>query len=292
MTAGNLPHFIGIGAPRCGTRWLSQCLVEHPEVGIPTEEVYFFSTRRMVHSYWSKGLDWYASFLRTGITPQSKVWGEITPFYLYDEDSAQLIYQTVPDVKLICCVRDQFERAYSWYTLFLRYNPSLIHSEFSFRQFLTYCADVYGREGFYLEHINRFLEFFPRESILFLVYDDLVADPKAYIQRVFEFLAVDATYVPPAVERHINFLRIPKQRIWEDIADKFARRGYSKIENWIRDRNSVPVAREHLPARHRPSAELRARMYTMFAEHNIQLGRFLGRDLTHWNMGSDAQTQN
>ena len=38
-----LPKFIGIGAPRCGTRWLAQCLAEHPEVSLPRKEVYFFT---------------------------------------------------------------------------------------------------------------------------------------------------------------------------------------------------------------------------------------------------------
>jgi hypothetical protein len=245
----------------------------------------------MVFSYWSKGLPWYSSFLRSGISPHSKVWGEITPFYLYDEDSAQLIQQTVPNVKLICCLRDQFERAYSWYTLFLRYNPDLIYTRFSFKQFLTYCADVYGREGFYLEHIERFLKLFPRESILFLLYDDLVADPQSYVRRVYEFIGVDASFCPPAASRQINSMstiHIPKHPVGEKIAQKFARRGLTKPMQWIRNINLISIQRDELPARHRPSTELRERMYTMFADHNVQLGKFLGRDLTHWNTGSSS----
>lgn len=294
MTEQLLPHFIGIGAPRCGTRWLSQCLMQHPEVGIPENEVYFFSTRRMVHSFWSKGLPWYDKFLRAGIKPTSKVWGEITPFYLYDEDSAALIHQTVPNVKLICCLRDQAQRAHSWYTLFLRYNPELIHTRFSFKQFLTYSADVYGREGFYLEHIERYLQLFPRQSMLFLLYDDLVANPSAYVQRVFDFIGVDTAFTPPAVQEKINSMktiRIPKHATWNNIATKFSRRGFHAPARWIHSFNAEAVTREELPARHQMSDEIRERMHTMFAAHNQRLGAFLGRDLTHWNTkGNDLES--
>lgn len=286
-----LPHFIGIGAPRCGTRWLSQCFMEHPEIGISEEEVYFFSTRRLVHSRWSNGESWYSKLLYHSVTPQTKVLGEITPFYLYDEDSAELIYKTVPNVKLICCVRDQFERAYSWYTLFLRHNSSLIDTKFSFNQFLTYCADVYGREGFYLEHINRFLKFFPRESIHFLVYDDLVADPKGYIQKVFEFLEVDSSFQPPAVQRQINSItkiRASRSRLVEKIADKLLWHRFYGLGNWIQKYNNIYYQSDSLRPRHLPSDDLREKMHSMFEEHNIQLGEFLGRDLTHWNTGKQV----
>ena len=290
MTETLLPHFIGIGAPRCGTRWLSQCLMEHPEVGIPEDEVYFFSTRRMVHSFWSKGLPWYSAFLRRGLKPTSKVWGEITPLYLYDEDTPSLIRQTVPNVKLICCLRDQSQRAYSWYTLFLRHNPDLINTRFSFKQFLTYSADVYGREGFYLEHIDRYLQFFERESILFLLYDDLIANPSAYVQRVFDFIGVDSSFTPPAVNEQINSMktiRIPKNEIWDNIATKFTRRGLHAPARWIHSFNAETVGREELPVRHQMSDEIRQRMYHMFADHNQRLGLFLGRDLSHWNRGGE-----
>ncbi len=40
-----LPKFIGIGAPRCGTQWLAECLAEHPEISLPPKGVYLFTTQ-------------------------------------------------------------------------------------------------------------------------------------------------------------------------------------------------------------------------------------------------------
>ena len=44
-----LPTFLGIGAPKCGTTWLAECLREHPQVVVPEvkEVVHFSSDRKL-----------------------------------------------------------------------------------------------------------------------------------------------------------------------------------------------------------------------------------------------------
>ena len=47
--AGRLPDFLVIGAPKCGTHWLHECLREHPEVYLTpgVHEVFFFDRYRL-----------------------------------------------------------------------------------------------------------------------------------------------------------------------------------------------------------------------------------------------------
>jgi hypothetical protein len=281
-----LPKFIGIGAPRCGTRWLAQCLSEHPQVALPPHEVYFFTTRRVVNSYWSRGLAWYSSLFDDCVRPGVVTWGEITPVYLFDDDTPRSMHQIVPEAKLICCLRDQSERAYSWYQLFLRFNPDIYFTSFSFRQFLTYNPEVYGREGFYLEHLERYLALYPRESILILLYDDLQEDPAGYIQQVFGFLGVNASFVPPSLNKRINpmLLEIPRSRMLQHIAGHLkTRRRSVNIGLFLDKLNSRQVHKVDLPSRHQMDPEMRVRMTELYHEHNQRLGEFLGRDLGHWN---------
>jgi hypothetical protein len=40
----DLPHFVGIGAPRCGTTWVFKMLRLHPDVWIPWKEIHFFDS--------------------------------------------------------------------------------------------------------------------------------------------------------------------------------------------------------------------------------------------------------
>ena len=284
-----LPKFVGIGAPRCGTRWLTKCLSEHPEILVFPEEMYFFTTRRVVHSYWSKGLQWYSSQFERYIGPQNKTWGEITPIYLFDDDTPRLMHQCVPEAKLICCLRDQTERAYSWYRLFLHVNPDIFFTNYSFRQFLTYHTEVYGREGFYLEHLRKYMALYPRDSMLILLYDDLQKDPAQYIQPVFRFLNVKETFLPPSLNKRINpmLLEIPKNRILQQIATHFKRyRRLTKIALVLEKINTLTIGKADFPARHQPDIEMRTRMAELYRDHNKELGQFLDRDLSHWNLGN------
>jgi Sulfotransferase family len=43
-TTLSAPHFIGIGAPRCGTTWVFKLLRLHPEVWMPWKEIHFFDS--------------------------------------------------------------------------------------------------------------------------------------------------------------------------------------------------------------------------------------------------------
>lgn len=44
LAAGKPPHFLGIGAPRCGTSWVFKMLRLHPEVWMPWKEIHYFDS--------------------------------------------------------------------------------------------------------------------------------------------------------------------------------------------------------------------------------------------------------
>jgi hypothetical protein len=281
-----LPDFIGIGAPRSGTRWLAQCLAEHPEISLPSDEVYFFTQSRIVHSFWNRGVEWYSGILERSMSPGTRICGEVTPTYLLDHESAELIHQVVPNVKLIALLRDQCERAYSWYRFFLKLNPDLYETNYTFRRFLTYHTEVFNKEGFYLDHLARFLARFPRESLLVLLYDDISQDPRTLVRRIYEFLGVDPTFVPPSAVKTINRadVTVQRSRVIERAADVLAKfRGGGWMSKLLQQLNSVSLQRRQLPLRHGLDPEMRQRMYELYVEHNRRLGEFLGRDLSHWN---------
>jgi len=283
-----LPNFIGIGAPRSGTRWLAECLAEHPEISLPAEEVYFFTTRRVVHSFWGRGIEWYKKLLAESMKPGAVICGEITPWYLIDEDTPKLIHQCVPEVKLICLLRDQSERAYSWYRFFLKVNPDLYHSDYSFRRFLTYHTEVYGREGFYLDHIRRYLNYFSRDSLLVLLYDDVMSAPLSLVRDVYRFLDVDPAFVPQSARKRINEAELVVPKSWKvkQVAEWLGtRRFVRRFSGPLRRLNSKKIEVEDLPVRHRLDPQMRERIRDLYHDQNERLGAFLGRDLSHWNNG-------
>src|SRR5438034_9146496 len=81
--------FIGIGAPKCGTTWLSAQLDAHPQIGFaPDKEVYYFADtilRRLagqeLHCF-NRGVVWYHEQFPPSVGAVS-CRGEFCPSYLY-----------------------------------------------------------------------------------------------------------------------------------------------------------------------------------------------------------------
>ena len=104
-----LPNFIIIGAARAGTVSLFHHLREHPEIYLPfVKETDFF------YKDFDKGLDYYQKSFYSGWKDEKAV-GDISPWYIYSEDAAKNIHQTIPEVKIIATLRDPIERTFSDY---------------------------------------------------------------------------------------------------------------------------------------------------------------------------------
>src|SRR5262245_10806424 len=280
-----LPTFLGIGTGRSGTRWLAQTLGEHPEIYMHPGEVYFFTTRDFLSS-WSNGLAWYnALFEEPSRQKQVHQQVEITPMYLSDLSSPQLIHQTIPNIKLICTLREQAEHHYSFYKLMLSLHPDLFLTNYSFAHYLNNYSRVVHM-GFYMEHIQHYLQWFSRDQILILLYEDLQEDPKKYIQSIFRFLGVDDSFEPPSLRSVINGrddIIHPKSLEIRNLVAYLQERNYTKIADWLEKKNTACTPSSEFTPRNRMGEDIRTRIAAMYAEQNQRLGDFLGRNLDYWN---------
>lgn len=202
--------FIGIGAMRCATTWISRCIEEHPQLFIPPahKELHFFDAIRKSPQSperervnYSKGLAWYRSFFADA-DPQQNV-GEYTPNYFSDAEAPRLIHENFPSVKLILSVRDPISRLRSHHSYVLRNQEGIPESlEAAIRtknevfQFLE--AGMYG------EHLQRYLEYFPREQVHLIRYEDIRDRPGEVCRVLYEFLKVDSTFMPQAFTQRVN----------------------------------------------------------------------------------------
>ena len=189
--------FIGIGFPRCGTTWLGACLDEHPEICFSDpKEVHFFD----LDYHYEQGGPFYAKHFIC--KPGERVVGEFTPEYIRDpERCAGRIHGDYPQAKLIVVMRDPVLRAFSHYGY--RKNKAGTYS--SFREVIDNVAtDPIVSESDYLAKLEPFLARFDRQNMLFLVHEAAAQDRGAYVRRVYEFLGVDPTFIPPSLERRVN----------------------------------------------------------------------------------------
>ena len=181
-----LPDFIGIGAQKCATTWLSEVLRRHPDVFLPPEKELDFFASDVLHD---RGEDWYANwFSRAG---SSKVCGEYSVAYMdYAEKVAPRVAELVPDVKLIAILRNPVRRAYSHYRFWRQLGKI---DDCSFLQALDRYPQIVAG-SMYANNLRPFVRLFPRENLLVLRYEEIQENGFEVQSRVFEWLGVDPEF--------------------------------------------------------------------------------------------------
>ena len=211
------PDFLIIGAPRAGTSWLWEMLKAHPDIELPkVKEPFFFGASEI----YKKGLDWYFDLFKdidpnkiTGEGSTSNFYDYVPYFYnkgheLKHDNSLplipELICNTLPEVKVIICLRDPVDRAISHYGLWLGKgvlspfaNLKKIANERKKFRIIEY--------GYYAKYLETWKKFVPSKRMLIVLFeDDIVSNPDTTIKNVYEFLGVNTSIVPNHLKKKVN----------------------------------------------------------------------------------------
>ena len=219
--------FIGIGAPKCGTTWLSAQLEAHPQIGFaPAKEVYYFAdtiARRMAGQElrcFERGVTWYHEQFPPAAGPVS-CRGEFCPAYLYSEEAAARIAAYRADIKLLLCLRPPVEMIYSWYW----YNRNAVVASLP-QTFEKMMENPFLRDlGCFARHLRPYLGRFRAENILVVQFEAIRRDPDRVRKGVYEFLNVAADFKPqreaeknPARTPRFPLLQSAAQRLYASIS--------------------------------------------------------------------------
>jgi hypothetical protein len=186
MAGARLPSFLFIGPDKAGSTWLDAVLRTHPQVYVATaRDLYFFDR------YFDRGLAWYARHFKRA-RPQHTVVAEICHDYLFDPRAAQRILETLPDVRLMVCLREPVARAFSSYLHMCRHG--LVRTDFETA--LTEVGELIDN-GAYWRHLSPYLELFGRDRIYIALFDDLRADPRSFIDGLTDWLGISRMELTP-----------------------------------------------------------------------------------------------
>lgn len=186
--------FIGIGAPRSGTSWIANVLRTHPQICISEpKEVRYFNRHEVqagklkgkINPNFDQDLSWYMR--RFSHAKPGQLLGEISPVYLSDNEAPEAIKANFPDIKLIVCLRNPVDRAFSLYNL---HRGNSLIDDISFETALEQ-ERVYVETGMYAEHLERYLQHFNRNQILLLIFEEFIANPDKGFAQIHDFLGVD-----------------------------------------------------------------------------------------------------
>jgi len=191
-----LPNFFIIGAPRAGTTTLYEYLKKIPKVYMSlVKEPQYFSP----NCSRTDGLPRIVArdeYLRLFTDVQNeKAVGEASTSYLWDPKSAELICQDIPDAKIICILRDPIQRAFSHYRIHLRSNfeKQTFHEAIMKinKHFDPQITNRYLHAGLYSEQIQRYLNFFGKNQVKTVIFEEFIKNPKEVVEDILKFLDID-----------------------------------------------------------------------------------------------------
>ena len=202
----SLPHFIIIGAQKCGTSSLYAYLTAHPQViGASWKEVFFFDNQ------FDKGLPWYRAHfpLARRLERRSAVTGEASPYYLRHPCAAERIASVLPEIRLIALLRNPVDRAIShyWHQVKRDREPLTLEDALAAEDERVGDAEAalradcsrrrenhqrfaYVRGGLYAKQLKRYGEHFDSEQLLVLKSENLFRHTQFTFNRVTDFLGL------------------------------------------------------------------------------------------------------
>lgn len=195
-----LPDFIGIGPARSATTWIYDCLHSHPEICMAKwdKKTHFFDL------YFNKGQNWYEGFYSH--CPPGVKRGELTETYIFYDEVPQRIYEMCPLVKILTCLRDPIERAFSAYLHLVR-DGAIFDS---FEVAIEKHEKMIVTDTLYYDHLKLYFDLFPQEQIHISLFDDLKNDQKAFLKSIYTFLEIDPNFIPPQSQEKKNQTQQPR----------------------------------------------------------------------------------
>lgn len=277
-----MPNLFLVGCQKCATTWIHRVLREHPQVFAPREdELHYFDIR------YADGPAWYERFYAH--YRGERYAADTTSSYFRDPAVPARLAQHQPEAHILVCVRNPIDRAFSHYWHEKKKNKIAFEFEELFTNYDLF--ESWVASGFYARHLARYREHFADEQIMVLLQEDLNRDSRAFVRSIFEFLGVDADFVPSVVDQPIN--RATYRPTQGQIARAYLVDQLAEPVRWV-----LPKAvRAKLRQRYRGGRylnevtseyergmkpQVRDRLREVFAPENERLAGMINRDLGHW----------
>lgn len=258
-----------VGCQRCGSTWVDAALREHPKIYLPPQkQTYFFD------KHYDRGFDWYLNQFED-VTEQHVAVGEISTGYCLPE-AVKTMAHHLPHIQLIMTLRHPVERAYS------NYQSRKVEQQWPDFETAIECDPDLLERGRYIEQVENLLEHYPRQRILFLLYDDLDRDDRGYLGSILEFLGLDPLFESSQYGQRRNAAMFPRLRKALDgiglkpALNALSRSAVGDAVRKIKKNRGSSSARDLDPV-------TRAKLVAYYRPLNDRLGKFLDRDLSSWN---------
>lgn len=232
------PNTFLIGIQKAGTTTLNDWLSQHPEIFCynSLKDIPLFVKFPQPQQLNKRLL------LETPAYEQQPVVLHSAVNYIFYPSLLKQIKEKQPNAKLILIIRNPVARAVSSYFYFRK----MMRETHDIKTALIYQPKkdfevtrdnndfTYIEHGFYFEQIKKCLEYFSKEQLLVLDYDDLKNNPQQLLKNVFQFLNIDETFTPNLAAKNVTG-ELKSKFLQQSIVKK------SGIRKWVVDHIIDPI---------------------------------------------------
>ncbi|MGC1305927.1 MAG: sulfotransferase [Phormidesmis sp.] len=220
------PNFLIVGANKAGTTSIHNYCQQHPQVSMSAvKEPMFFTAARswsyeekenkgdpqidlLAHPKFVNSLSAYQSLFN--VNKQTIARGESSTSYLAEPEVAiPRIWQAQPDMKIIACLRNPVERAFSAYVMYSsadlekRTFSQAVAEEISGKLEGIPSGMHYLKLGLYYLPIKQYMETFGRDNVLIVFFENLKNNSDSLMKDIYQFIGVDSSF-EVSTEKQLN----------------------------------------------------------------------------------------
>ncbi len=198
----NLPNLIFVGAEKSGSTTIHRVLSEQCDIFSIRKETEFFSfyNKKLVRDYYINQIEEYSRLFQNSEKFTYRM--DVSTTYLHSPNAIKNIKLLLKDVKILICLRNPIERAYSRYWMSAKNNFNL--TQYSSQKFIDYFYNHHTdipwsnvrERGLYSNSIKLFYKNFKKKNILVIFYDDLKSNENSFFEKIFKFLKIKNPVYP------------------------------------------------------------------------------------------------
>lgn len=286
--------FAIVGAQKAGTTSFFNYVGQHPQIYVPRfKEMQFF----VFDEEYARGEPALDPYFRD-LGSQAIV-GFAHVHMMYFRVVAERLHRRNPEMKILAVLRNPIDRAWSAYWFARERGTESLSFEEAMeaeprRDAGTYQERgqlTYLRHGHYAEQLQVYVDLFGRDRVHVVLNDDLSKDPEPVVRQAVAWLGADPALGTFTFERHnvASWPRFPAVGRWLSDESRPVKRLVRAVvptgprllfREVVTDRLIAWNLKPWKYPKLEPAVRERLRAY--YAPHNAELGRFLGRDLSHW----------
>jgi len=189
--------FILAGAQKSGTTALHYFLAKHPNITMgDQQEIHFFDDEAMFVAQ----VDYEQLHKHYPLLASSTIAGDCTPSYIYHQSASERIWNYNPKIKLLVLLRNPVERAFAHWNMQRFKGREPLDFFDAVKEEKTRIASAqpdearrfaYVDRGFYAEQLERLFQFFPREQVKIVKFEEFREKQRETLASIFSVLGLD-----------------------------------------------------------------------------------------------------